>query len=159
MSESNKDEAFRCLAIARRYKADGNLGWAPGALLPAVAVANFTPTVAAAKFCKKSISLYESKDAMLFLEELPDTPAPLTSPSEAMPRDDLPIPSTGEPHTPRGGSERLAVIQRIRTCRSTQYYEILGVPKDCTDSEIKRAYRKVRVRCLVSVLGTEHIHY
>jgi hypothetical protein len=28
-NESNKDEAFRCLAIARLHKANGNLGQAP----------------------------------------------------------------------------------------------------------------------------------
>jgi DnaJ family protein B protein 12 len=102
--------------------------------------------VAAAKFCRKSISLYESKDAKIFLEELSDALATPISPSEAMPRDERLQASTGEPLAPaRDDSERAVMIQKIRACRPTQYYEILGVARDCTDLEIKKAYRKVRV--------------
>jgi len=120
MSESNKDEALRCLAIARRHKTNGNLA-------------------AAAKFCKKSILLYESEDALRFLEGLPEIS---TAQSEAVPRDELPKASTAgsEPLTQtRDDPERLAVVQRIRACRSTQYYAILGIARDCTDLEIKKS--------------------
>lgn len=85
---------------------------------------------------------------MRFLKELPDTSAAPNLQSEAMPRNELPKGSTAgsEPLAQtRDDPERLAVVQRIRACRSTQYYEILGIAKDCTDLEIKKAYRKVRV--------------
>lgn len=82
----------------------------------------------------------------MFLEELPDVSAAPSSPSKARPRDDLLNASTSESPAPaRDDSERAAVIQRIRACRPTQYYDILGVARDCTDLEIKKAYRKVRV--------------
>lgn len=146
MSESNKDEALRCLAIARRHKTNGNIGGTSEVSLSTVLVAYLTPTAAATKFCKKSILLYESEDALRFLEGLPDISATPTSQSEAIPRDELPKASTvgSEPSTQtRDDPERLAVVRRIRACRSTQYYEILGIARDCTDLEIKKAYRKV----------------
>lgn len=40
--------------------------------------------------------------------------------------------------------DQLAVVQRIRKCKVTEYYEILSLKKDCEDADIKKAYRKVR---------------
>lgn len=39
--------------------------------------------------------------------------------------------------------EQKAAVIRIRKCSSTAYYEILSLEKTATDSEIKKAYRKL----------------
>lgn len=102
---------------------------------------------AARKFCNKSISLYETDEAITLLGQLKDGPAASTSsfearpPSEAHSRASMSSDTTSTPT--RDDSERVAVIRRIRACRATQYYEILGLKRDCTEAEIKKAYRKV----------------
>ena len=39
--------------------------------------------------------------------------------------------------------EQKAAVIRIRKCSATAFYEILAVEKTATDSEIKKAYRKL----------------
>jgi hypothetical protein len=39
--------------------------------------------------------------------------------------------------------ENLAVVKRVRTCKVTEYYEILALKTDCDEGEVKKAYRKV----------------
>ena len=41
-------------------------------------------------------------------------------------------------------SAQLAVVKRVRACRTTSYYEILELEKSCSDGQVKKAYRKVR---------------
>lgn len=36
-----------------------------------------------------------------------------------------------------------ALVKRVRSCKISNYYEILGVEKGCDDSAVKKAYRKV----------------
>jgi DnaJ family protein B protein 12 len=40
-------------------------------------------------------------------------------------------------------AEQLTIVKRIRKCKITEYYEILSLKKDCDESDIKKAYRKV----------------
>jgi DnaJ family protein B protein 12 len=42
-------------------------------------------------------------------------------------------------------AEQLTIVKRIRKCKVTEYYEILSLKKDCDESDIKKAYRKVCV--------------
>ncbi|CAG8485243.1 18778_t:CDS:2 [Dentiscutata erythropus] len=39
-------------------------------------------------------------------------------------------------------TEQAEAVKRIRACRTHDYYAILGISKDATDSEVKKAYRK-----------------
>jgi DnaJ homolog subfamily B member 12 len=39
--------------------------------------------------------------------------------------------------------EQMLVVQRIRKCKATEYYEILSLKKDCEEADVKKAYRKV----------------
>ena len=45
--------------------------------------------------------------------------------------------------------EQEAVVKRVRSCKITEYYEILSVKKECEEAEVKKAYRKV---CLLFYL-------
>jgi DnaJ family protein B protein 12 len=40
-------------------------------------------------------------------------------------------------------AEQLKVVKRVKACKTTEYYEILSVKKDCEEAEIKKAYRKL----------------
>jgi hypothetical protein len=100
---------------------------------------------AALKFCRKSIALYETKDAVTFLRDLQE-PSPTSSSSSSGARPSTP-PAPQQPSPDPGiakdDSERVATVRRIRACKATQYYEIMGLEKTCSDQDIKRAYRKV----------------
>lgn len=40
-------------------------------------------------------------------------------------------------------TEMAAVVKRVRKCKVTEYYEILGLTKSCEENDVKRAYKKV----------------
>ncbi|KAK4125170.1 DnaJ-domain-containing protein, partial [Parathielavia appendiculata] len=39
--------------------------------------------------------------------------------------------------------EQKAAVLRILRCQPTAFYEILELPKTCTDAEVKKTYRKL----------------
>lgn len=153
--ESNKDEALRCLAIAQKHRDAGNLP-------------------SARKFAQKSIALFSTSEAVKLLKLLdsdtsssastsgssesskPSSGSSFTSGAESHPS------ASGAKHrhtTSTNGSaasssngkareytpEHAAVVKRVRTCKVTEYYEILAVSKDCQEADVKKAYRKVRI--------------
>lgn len=143
--ESNKDEALKCLAIARKHHDAGNVA-------------------SARKFCQKSISLFETVQALKLLASInssTSTSEPSTSTSTSSAAEEHPSASGAKqrhPHrTPStngtsggiGGEKREytaeqgAVVKRVRACKVTEYYEILAVKRDCEEADIKKAYRKV----------------
>ncbi|KAF9953534.1 hypothetical protein BGZ72_005344 [Mortierella alpina] len=150
--EVNKDEALRCLDIARRH----------------LSASNF---VHARKFGNKSISLFPTPAATEFLaqvERLEAASAPSSTPSSTR---SSPSPSTFAAAGSASSSTRANVppqrsrstpvehkpVERdytseqaaaVRTIRSSggDFYKVLGVNKDATELEIKKAYRKLALQ-------------
>ncbi|KAF7309846.1 J domain-containing protein [Mycena indigotica] len=143
--ESNREEAVRCLAIAQKHLSGGNYP-------------------SARKFAQKSISLFETPDAIQLLATI-NSAETSTEASEAASTS-----SATETHPSASGSkhrhvngnasssgtaggmggekreytpEQKEVVRRVRACKITEYYEILAVKRECEDVEIKKAYRKL----------------
>ena len=61
-------------------------------------------------------------------------------------------------------AENLAVVERVRECKVSDYYEILEIKRECDEADVKKAYRKVShnvMRCydtrptsLLHIVGT-----
>jgi len=151
--ESNKDEALRCLAIARKH----------------FSASNFP---SARKFCLKSKSLFATPQADGLLAEITTAEESASGAAASQPSGSTTQagggPSTSgmrqrhvEKEKPNGSAsssgtaggmggekrdytpEQVKVVKRVRACKVTEYYEILAVQKDCEDGEIKKAYRKL----------------
>ncbi|KAG5338680.1 hypothetical protein C0989_006648 [Termitomyces sp. Mn162] len=145
--ESNKDEALKCLAIARKHFDSGNIP-------------------SARKFCQKSISLFETSEALSLLTSINAVPEAGSSASASTSTSTEEHPSaSGTKHRHPSSSssssrsngtaggiggekreyttEQHAVVKRVRSCKVTEYYEILAVKRDCDEAEIKKAYRKL----------------
>ena len=147
--EGNKDEAQRCLSIAQRHHDSGNIP-------------------SARKFCQKSINLFSTPEALKLLASINSTSHSSSEPSSSSAEQGSSNftsgaevhasasgakrrPSTTGNGTPSGiggekrdfTPEQRNLVKRVRTCKVTDYYEILSVKSDCEEVEIKKAYRKV----------------
>jgi DnaJ homolog subfamily B member 12 len=127
----------RALEIARRKKAEGDVA---GAI----------------KFARKSQSLYSSAQAEIFLSSLSE--AETANGSAFATGASTGSSSTANEATPQSRkkdtehrqgrqnteftSEQIAVVERVRKCQHHEYYDILELKKEATDSEIKK-----RLRC------------
>ncbi|KAG0043459.1 hypothetical protein BGZ83_011389 [Gryganskiella cystojenkinii] len=146
--EVNKDEAARCLDIARRH----------------LSTANFAT---ARKFGLKSISLYPTPEAKAFVDKVNSAEATAmnsasssSSSSSTTPSASSTSTSTSRRHVdatpvkPRQApapvereytSEQVAAVKAIRSSGG-DFYKVLGVQKSVTDIEIKKAYRKLALQ-------------
>ncbi|KAI8340596.1 hypothetical protein BC941DRAFT_347566 [Chlamydoabsidia padenii] len=130
--EVNKDEALRCLTIAKKHLSNGNQS---GAL----------------KFAKKSIDLYPTDQAKSFLSQVQatsnnDSSAKTTGanihPSRQNTTSSTPsTPTTEKKHTP----EQAKAVKTILSC-GTDYYKVLSLTKSCTEIDIKKSYRKLALQ-------------
>ncbi|VDC03478.1 unnamed protein product [Peniophora sp. CBMAI 1063] len=150
--ESNKDEASRALNIAQRKRSEGDVS---GAL----------------KFARKSNALFATPAAASLIAKLESDQS--SSSSSASTASGSTFTSSGtsgtafssatETHPSSSGAthrhakekqkeepakreytqENVAVVKRVRACRVTQYYEILGLERDCQENDIKKAYKKL----------------
>lgn len=173
--ESNKDDALKCLAIAQRRRNAGDLAGAHRFCQKSLALFS---TAEATKFLEAIESDIASGDAAEASSSSSsagpsssaDSEQPFASAAEAHPS----ASGTRHRHTASaaGGApkangsakkgaedtkreytpEQAAVVKRVRSCRVTEYYEILSVKRDCEEVEIKKAYRKV---CIRPFLGTD----
>ncbi|KAJ7577042.1 hypothetical protein C8J56DRAFT_972183 [Mycena floridula] len=137
--EGNRDEALRCLSIAQKHRDSANYP-------------------SARKFCQKSISLFDTPEAHKLLASINAAAAS----SSAEPSSST---SAAEPHPSSSGAkqrktnngtasgiggekreystENVAVVKRVRSCKASEYYEILELKRECEDVEVKKAYRKL----------------
>lgn len=165
--ESNKDEALKCLAIAQRRRNAGDFASArrfcekslslfstPEALKllevidsdasseppessssssASSAASNAEPFTSSAE-PHPSASGARQRHTASSSQSAPKTNGSASGTSNAGPE------QKKRDHTP----EQAAVVKRVRSCKLTEYYEILAVKKDCEEADVKKAYRKVR---------------
>ncbi|XP_046364977.1 dnaJ homolog subfamily B member 14-like [Haliotis rufescens] len=134
--DGNKDESIRCVNIAQKYIAVGE-------------------NEKAIKFLNKALRLYPLEKAKVLLNDLQNNDG--SRGGEPPPKN-----AEGMRQRPRGGSdqkekvenkenepadytqEQLQLVKRIKKCKD--YYEILGVSKEATETDLKKAYRKLALQ-------------
>ncbi|PIL25141.1 transporter [Ganoderma sinense ZZ0214-1] len=158
--ESNKDEALKCLAIAQKHRNAGNY---PSAKRFCQKSLSLFSTAEAAKLLE--IIESEAKDAETSgsgsgsqqsgASASASTSAAETHPSAAGARHrhtqstaDGKAPANGDASGAKASQksytpENLAVVNRVRACKVTDYYEILSLKRDCEEAAVKKAYRKL----------------
>ncbi|KAI7821861.1 hypothetical protein BC939DRAFT_198023 [Gamsiella multidivaricata] len=159
--EVNKDEALRCLEIARRHLSSGNYA-------------------AARKFGLKSTTLFPTPEAEAFVSRVVSEESTAVPASGASSASEEPTPHRTKSSSTAGGGgpsakgtssarsnttplrsrstpvdhkpverdytpEQAAAVKAVRSCGG-DFYKILGVNKNATDAEIKKAYRKVALQ-------------
>lgn len=129
--EGNRDEAEKCIELASRSMKDGNFDKAERLLL-------------------KSERLFPTTKAKDLLEKL--RTATGGGEDDGLRRRQFSSQKKEEPAFKQSESkenveankEHMDAVKRIKKCKD--YYEMLGITKEATDSEIKKAYKKLALQ-------------
>ncbi|KAI1314779.1 hypothetical protein EDD11_001707 [Mortierella claussenii] len=158
--EFNKDEALRCLDIAQRHLNNGNyagarkFGLKSISLFPTSEAEAFVNKVAAAEEAaapggphrtNSSPSPGSSSGAGAGSSSASSTGTSSARPSTTTPLRSRSTPVTHKPADREYTPEQAAAVKAIRSSGG-DFYKVLGVKKDATDSEIKKAYRKLALQ-------------
>lgn len=152
--EGNKEEGLKCIELAKEYMKRGDKGKAKKFLLKAE---RLYPTQKAKGSCPISDSLLFMQLNVVFvdlLEDLEDggdddnVPSNESSPTQDEPSGNNPNLRHRQPEQPEQSRDytpqQLDAVKKIKNCKD--YYEILGVSKEATDSDLKKAYRKMALQ-------------
>jgi len=128
--ESNRDEADKCLELALKYIKQGN-------------------KIKAEKFVRKAEKLFPSRKIQEILNLVQQMGEEDDEPRGSVPTHQRNGHSPAQDHDNEEAStssanftqDQVEAVKRIRKCKN--YYEILGVTKDSSETELKKAYRKL----------------
>jgi DnaJ family protein B protein 12 len=139
--ESNKDDSIKCIHVAEQCIKTGDIE-------------------KAIRFLNKAERLYPSERAKNLLHHLTTTDKSDDKTDESPPEPGRRS-TPSSPHTarkrerrdshkdchelqPKYSQEQLEAVRKIRKCKD--YYEILGLSKDCSDDDLKKAYKKLALK-------------
>ncbi|CAH1708292.1 dnaJ homolog subfamily B member 14-like [Aphis gossypii] len=129
--EVNKDEAYRCLDRAEYYIVEGDIEKAE-------------------KFINKSKKLFPTSEADELLKKLKTQGSKKHSTSNVKPdgqnakkRKNTPpgSPRADRANQPTYTKAQLDTVKKVNNCKD--FYDVLNIKKDATDTEIKKAYKKL----------------
>lgn len=142
--ESNREESLKCLSLAEKYLRESNYEKAE-------------------KFAHKSEKLYPTERAKeLFAKIAAAQQQESSSSSQDGPRQRFTSPNSNSSTTRRQSKgddepsetsesatgdftpEQAAAVKKVRSCQD--YYQILGVTKEASESELKKGYRKMALQ-------------
>ncbi|ALC47231.1 CG3061 [Drosophila busckii] len=130
--DGNKDEAQRCIDLAVQAIAEGK-------------------PEKAEKFLLKAERLYPTENAKKLLAKVKSAPsngsngnARSTTTSDEKDTGPRKRVNSDSRSQPEYTTDQLEAVRKIKKCKN--YYEVLGVTESATDSEIKKAYKKLALQ-------------
>ena len=139
----NADEADKCIAIASKRLESGDVA-------------------GARKFARKAEALHDSPSVQQLLKRIDRVasdgqgsasastsgaqPAASSSSSSTRNRADKAAATQTEQVKREFTAEQETLVRRVRRCKHTDFYEIMDIKKEATDSEVKKSYRRLALQ-------------